>query len=97
MSSVSSYIDFSGINCLLLERLASFVLAKDHKLGLELGVKEEKDAPFLPEIPPSGSPFPLYPSIAPSPLSSFVNISTPKLSGYSKELAFFFPMSDPCC
>lgn len=84
------YVNFSGINYLLLDRLDSFVLAEDLQLGRELGVKEEKDAPFLPEIPPSGSPFPLYPSIAPSPLSSFVNISTPKLSGHYMYQVLFF-------
>ncbi|KAJ3687348.1 hypothetical protein LUZ61_016512 [Rhynchospora tenuis] len=65
---------------LLLASPGSMVLAGGLLLVHELELKEE-DAPFVPEIPPSGSPFPLYPSISPSPLSSFVNISTPKLSG----------------
>ncbi|XP_078150075.1 putative GPI-anchored protein At1g61900 isoform X2 [Carex rostrata] len=69
------------INYLLLNRQGSAVLAGGLQLARELELKEENDAPFLPEIPPSGSPFPLYPSLAPSPLSSFINISTPKLSG----------------
>lgn len=82
--SVPYCLRFSGMNSLLLDTPGNVVLAGDLQLKHEIELKEEKDTPFLPEIPPSGSPFPLYPLIAPSPVSPFVNISTPKLSGMSR-------------
>ncbi|KAB1199499.1 hypothetical protein CJ030_MR0G022792 [Morella rubra] len=51
----------------------------DHLKG-RVSVDKKVDA-ILPEISPSGSPEPLFPLIAPSPLVPFTNTTVPKLSG----------------
>ncbi|PKA46718.1 putative GPI-anchored protein [Apostasia shenzhenica] len=44
-------------------------------------IKKEKQNIILPYVSPTGSPRPLIPLLAPSPLSPFMNNSPPKLSG----------------
>ncbi|KAJ3674868.1 hypothetical protein LUZ60_005484 [Juncus effusus] len=52
-------------------------------LCISLSIGDENPSPLIPQIPPNGSPVPLFdPSLAPSPVSPFFNISSgPKLSG----------------
>lgn len=59
----------------------------DHLQG-PLQVDNHVDA-MIPKISPIGSPQPLLPLLAPSPLVPFTNTSIPKLSGSFLNAALF--------